>query len=64
MIEEAATGQVIARFPHALKHIITHPSSRQWAGSACNHGYLIALEGVDHDEPPGIVMDGARRFDA
>ena len=27
--------------------------------------HLLALEGVDHDEPPGIVMDGARlRFDA
>ena len=54
MIEDAATGQVIARFPHALEHIITHPSSRQWAGSAGNHVYLIALEGVDRDEPPGL----------
>ncbi len=45
VIEDAATGQVIARFPHPLEHISTHPPSRQWAGSAGNHVYLIALEG-------------------
>ena len=28
-----------------LKRFITHPSSRQWAGPAGNHLYIIALEG-------------------
>ena len=45
VIEDAATGKVIARFPIALRHIITHPSSRHWAGSAGNHVYIISLEG-------------------
>ena len=54
VIDDTATAQVTTRFPQALEHIITHPSSRQWAGSAGNHLYLIALEGVDRGEPPGL----------
>ena len=45
VIEDAASGQVIAWFPYALERIFTHPSSRQWAGPAGNHVYFIALEG-------------------
>ncbi len=45
VIEDAATGQVIARFPHALEIIASHPASRKWAGSVSNHVFIIALEG-------------------
>jgi hypothetical protein len=45
VIEDAATGQVIARFPIVLGWIVTHPSSRQWAGSVGTHLHIIALEG-------------------
>jgi WD40 repeat protein len=45
VIEDTVTGQVVARFPIALQHITTQPSSCQWAGSAGNHLCLIALEG-------------------
>ena len=29
----------------AIENIVTHPSTRQWAGSVGNHFYIIALEG-------------------
>lgn len=45
VIEDAASGKVIAIFPHAFEHIVTHWSSCQWAGSVGNHLYIITLEG-------------------
>src|SRR5436190_38191 len=50
VFEDAATGAVIARFADTLEHIVTHPSSCRWAGSAGNHVYLIALEGQPNDQ--------------
>jgi WD40 repeat protein len=46
-IEDASTGHVIAWFPQASDYIITHPSTRLWAGPAGNHLYLVTLEGSD-----------------
>ena len=45
VIEDAVTSRVIARLPQALERIVSRPSSRQWAGFAGNHLYVIALEG-------------------
>src|SRR5262249_44305338 len=45
VVEEAATGRVIARFPGAIETIVTLPSGRRWAGSAGNHFLLLELEG-------------------
>ncbi|HUT91441.1 MAG TPA: WD40 repeat domain-containing protein [Thermoguttaceae bacterium] len=45
VVERAAGGNVVARFPEALAYITTHPSGRTWAGASGNHLYIITLEG-------------------
>jgi len=45
VIEDAETGNVVARFPVPLVNIVTHPSGRTWAGSSANQLYIIRLEG-------------------
>src|SRR5439155_680547 len=50
------TGPVIARFPHALEHLVTHPGRRFRAGAIDNHDCVIELEG--HADPRGQVLSG------
>lgn len=45
VVEDAATGQPIARFPAGLRELTAAPSGRTWAGCIANHIYIIILEG-------------------
>ena len=45
VIEPAAGGDPVARFPVPLNSLTTDPNGRTWAGSAGNHLYIITLEG-------------------
>jgi WD40 repeat protein len=44
VIQDATTGEALAWFPAALRHLSTHPSGRIWAGAAGHHLYLFTLE--------------------
>ena len=45
VIEDAVTGQIIARFPVAIYEIVAHPEYPQWWGNTGYHFYIIKLEG-------------------
>jgi hypothetical protein len=45
VIEDAATGAVVARFPESLACIVTHPSGRSWAGGVGSYVCILRLEG-------------------
>ena len=46
IIERTEDGKPVAWFPIALKHIVTHPAGRTWAGAVANHLYIISFEGI------------------
>ena len=47
VVEDARTGRPVARFPEALRKIVTHPNGGAWAGAVGNHLYILTLEGGD-----------------
>jgi WD40 repeat protein len=52
VIEDAATGAPVARFPVPLDDISTFPSGRAWVGTSANHLYIITLEGGEDSSKP------------
>lgn len=49
-VESFSDSQTVASFPVSLRHIVTHPSRRIWAGINANHLYLLQLEGAVRQE--------------
>jgi WD40 repeat protein len=56
VIEDAAKGQVVARFPQSLSHTVTHPSGRSWAGGVGSYLCVFRLEGGER-----VTTDEGRR---
>jgi hypothetical protein len=52
IIEDAATGAPVARFPVPLDHISTFRNGRAWVGANANHLYIITLEGGEDSSKP------------
>ena len=50
VIEDAATGAPVARFPMPLDHLSAFPNGRGWVGTSALHVYIVAIEGRDRDE--------------
>jgi hypothetical protein len=45
VVQDAATGNVVARFSEPLSRIVTHPSGQSWAGGMGSYLCLLGLEG-------------------
>ncbi|KPK41247.1 MAG: hypothetical protein AMK72_15435 [Planctomycetes bacterium SM23_25] len=45
VIEPTGGGEAAARFPIALRNVITHPKGRAWPGSFGTRLHIITLEG-------------------
>jgi len=58
VVEDSATGQMVAQFPIALHELVAHPTSLQWSGAAGNHIYILALEGEPPEGSPGVARLG------
>jgi WD40 repeat protein len=54
VIEDAATGEAVARLPVALARIATHPSGRTWAGVETGRLYF-----ADRSQPCLFTLEGA-----
>jgi len=49
VLEESATGHIIAYLPAALRAIDTHPSGRVWGGGLGAYLALVQLEGIPNN---------------